>query len=76
MSSKIIIDLDSFEGKTVSELQQEIYTQLNKIRVFYSAPNPMQPNRLYDYKPYLDYEFKGNVSSSTVIKKVELGQTL
>ncbi len=70
-NQKIHIDLKDFEGKTVLELKREIQNQLGKIRIFYSASNPINPNRTFDYYPYESFDFSNN-HNSEIIKEIKI----
>ena len=69
--NKIVIDLKKFEGKSILELKQEIHSQLSKINITYSAPNPKNPNRTFDYQPYTDWNFQDK-KNSEIIKEIKL----
>ncbi|MGI0106542.1 hypothetical protein [Salinimicrobium sp. WS361] len=51
-NSKIELDLKDYEGRSISELKNAIYNELNKLKVIYSAPRPGNDKRIYSYHPF------------------------
>ena len=63
---KIILDLDNFEGRNVSELQNYIRKELDKIKVYYQPPKKSEA----EYKQPMEFDLKFIEKYNTSIYKI------